>query len=129
MSIPTDRKYSATHEWFKVDGETVTVGITLFAADELTDITYVDLPAPGTAVEAGGEFGEIESVKATSELISVVSGEIVEINTALEDSPELVNTDPFGNGWMARIKASDLGPIDALMDAAEYESHCAAQQH
>jgi len=129
MSIPTDRKYSATHEWFKVDGEIVTVGITLFAADELTDVTYVDLPTPGTAVEAGGEFGEIESVKATSELVSAISGEIVEINAALEDAPELVNTDPFGDGWMVRVKPSNLGPINALMDAADYESHCAAQQH
>ncbi len=128
MSVPTDRKYAETHEWFKADGDVVTVGITQFAADELTDITFVDLPEPGTAVEAGKEFGEIESVKATSELVSAVSGEIAEVNTALADAPELVNSDPFNDAWMARIKVSDTSPLDSLMDAAAYEDFIAGQK-
>ena len=128
MNVPTDRRYSKTHEWFKVDGDIVTVGITQFAADELTDITFVELPEPGTAVEAGKEFGEIESVKATSELVSAVAGEIVEVNTTLTDAPELVNADPFNDAWMARIKSGDLGPLDSLMDAAAYEEFCAAEK-
>ncbi len=126
MSIPTDRKYLDTHEWFKVDGDVVTIGITQYAADELTDITYVDLPPVGTKVEAGKEVGEIESVKATSELVSAVSGEVIEINTALEDAPELVNDDPSNGGWMVKIKSDDLGPLEKLMDGAAYESHCAS---
>lgn len=127
MSIPTDRKYAETHEWFKVDGDVVTVGISQFAADELTDITYVEVLAVGTQIEAGKEFGEIESVKATSELVSPVGGEIIEVNSALSDTPELVNEDAFGTAWMAKIKVGDLSPLDALLDAPAYESHCAAQ--
>lgn len=128
MSVPTDRKYSPTHEWFAVDDDVVTVGITQFAADELTDITYVDLPKVGTLVAPGEEFGEIESVKATSELVSAVGGEIVEVNPELADAPELVNNDPFGAGCMVKIKTTDLSPLDDLMDAAAYEAHCASQE-
>ena len=128
MSVPTDRKYSRTHEWFAVDGDVVTVGITQFAADELTDITYVDLPKVGTLVEPDREFGEIESVKATSELVSAVGGEIIEVNPELADAPELVNNDPFGAGCMVKIKATDLSPLKDLMDAAAYEAHCASQE-
>ena len=128
MSVPTDRKYSQTHEWFAVDGDVVTVGITQFAADELTDITYLDLPKIGTRVKPSEEFGEIESVKATSELISAVGGEVIEVNAELADAPELVNNDPFGAGCMVKIKATDLSPLDDLMDAAEYEAHCASQE-
>lgn len=127
MSIPTDRKYAETHEWFKVDGDVVTVGISQFAADELTDVTYVEVSDVGTQIEAGKEFGEIESVKATSELVSPVGGEIIEVNSALSDTPELVNEDAFGAAWMAKIKVGNLGPLDALLDAPAYESHCAAQ--
>ncbi len=121
-ATPTDRKYSETHEWFKVDGDVVTVGITAFAADELTDITFVDLPGPGTKVTAGSAFGEIESVKTTSELLSAVGGEVVEKNAALADSPELVNNDPYGRGWMIRIRCGDLSPLKALKDAAAYDT-------
>ena len=128
MNIPTDRKYAETHEWFRADGDVVTVGISQFAADELTDITYVEVLEVGTPVEAGKEFGEIESVKATSELISAISGEIIEVNPALADAPELVNEDAYGAAWMAKIKAGDLSPLDGLLDAAAYESHCAAQK-
>jgi glycine cleavage system H protein len=127
MSVPTDRKYLQSHEWFKLDGDVVTVGITQFAADELTDITFVDLPSVGSAITAGGEFGEVESVKATSELLSGVTGEVVEVNAALEAAPELVNDDPFGDGWMVKIKVSDAGELDNLLDAGAYESYCASQ--
>lgn len=126
MNIPTDRRYSATHEWFKVDASLVTVGITEFAAEELTDITFVDLPEVGTQVQAGSPFGEIESVKATSELITAVGGQIIEVNTQLTDAPEIVNEDPFNAAWMVKIETTDPSPLDALMDAAAYQSHCAA---
>ncbi len=129
MSIPADCKFLDSHEWFKLDGDIVTVGISQFAANELTDITYVDLPAVGATVEAGKEFGEIESVKATAELISGVTGEIVELNGKLADAPELVNDDPFGEGWMAKIRVADAGSLEKLMDAAAYEKHCSAPEH
>ncbi len=119
---PNDRKYTATHEWAKVDGDLVTIGITAFAAAELTDITYVELPTVGTRVEAGRPFGEIESVKATGELNSAVAGEVVEVNSALAQEPGLVNSDPYGRGWMIRVRAADLSPCDSLMDAAAYEA-------
>ena len=121
MAVPQDRKYTQTHEWFKVEGNTVTVGISQFAADELTDITYVDLPEVDGEVTAGEDFGEIESVKATSGLFCAVSGKVVAINEELADKPELVNSDPFGQGWMIKIACSDLSPLEKLMDAAAYE--------
>ncbi len=121
MGVRTDCRYSQTHEWFHVDGNIVTVGITQFAADELTDITYVDLPEVGSEVRAGEPFGEIESVKATSELYTAVSGKVVEVNEKLAEHPELVNQDPQGEGWMIRIEAEDLSPLEKLMDAQAYE--------
>jgi len=121
MAVPNDRKYSQTHEWFKVDGDVVTIGITQFAADELTDITFVDLPAVGTHVEGGQHFGEIESVKATSELYCAISGEVVEVNQRLTDEPGLVNTDPLGAGWMIKVRAADLSPLQKLLDGPAYE--------
>jgi glycine cleavage system H protein len=121
MAVPTDRKYAKTHEWFLAKSNVVTVGITQFAADELTDITYVSLPEVGKTVQAGASFGEIESVKATSDLYSAVSGHIVEVNPRLANEPELINNDPFGEGWMVRIECADLSPLDKLMDAAAYE--------
>lgn len=126
MSIPTDRKYSETHEWYRVEGDVVTLGITQFAADELTDITFIELPKEGTRIEAGNSWGELESVKATSELYSAVSGEVVGRNAELADHPELVNEDAFGQGWMLKIRVKDLAPLGALMDAKAYESHIAA---
>lgn len=121
MAVPNDRRYSQTHEWFKVDGDLVTIGITQFAADELTDITYVDLPAVGATVQGGSHFGEVESVKATSELYSAVSGTVAEVNTRLADEPGLVNSDPFGAGWMIRLRCSDPGPLARLLDGPAYE--------
>ena len=119
---PADRKYSKTHEWFFVEGDVVTIGITKFAADELTDITFVDLPAVGSVVTAGRSFGEIESVKATSEMFSAVGGEVVEVNDELANDPGLINSDSFGAGWMIKVRASDLAGLDQLMDAAAYDA-------
>lgn len=120
MAAPADRRYTQTHEWFKVEGDIVTIGITQFAADELTDVTYVELPAVGKQVVAGGGFGEIESVKASSDLYSAVGGTVTEINKQLAEHPELVNTDPFGQGWMVRLRCADRSPLDKLMDGAAY---------
>lgn len=121
MAVPNDRRYSQTHEWFQVDGDVVTVGITQFAADELTDITYVDLPAVGDQVEGGSHFGEVESVKATSELYCPISGEVVAVNERLADEPELVNSDPLGEAWMVKIKTADRSPLDKMMDGPAYD--------
>ena len=121
MSAPTDRKYLATHEWHKLDGDTDTLGITNIAADELTDITYVALPKVGEKITAGGRFGEIESVKATSDLYSGVSGTITAVNEELTKNPGLVNTDPFEAGWMVKIKADNPAPeMDKLLSSEEY---------
>ena len=121
MPIPDDYRMTESHEWHHAEGNVVTVGITQFAADELTDITYVDLPPVGKPIESGGAFGEIESVKATSELFSAVGGTVTETNEALAEKPELVNDDPFGKGWLIKIQADDLAPLDALRDKAAYE--------
>ncbi|MGN6627161.1 MAG: glycine cleavage system protein GcvH [Tepidisphaeraceae bacterium] len=120
MSIPTDRKYLKSHEWHKQDGDVVVIGITQIAADELTDITYVSLPKVGTKVSANTRFGEIESVKATSDLYSGVSGEVVAVNDALNSNPGTVNTDPFGDGWMIKVKPSNPADLDALLAADDY---------
>jgi glycine cleavage system H protein len=126
MPVPSDRKYSQTHEWFKPEGDTVTIGITQFAADELTDITYVELPKVGAKVQGGSHFGEVESVKATSELYTAVSGDVIEANGRLNDEPGLLNTDPFHAGWLLKVRTGDLRPLDNLLDAAAYEKMIAA---
>ncbi len=123
MSVPTDRKYSDSHEWYKVDGNTVIMGITAFAAEELTDITYVELPEVGSECTAGSAVGEIESVKATSDLYCAISGKISAVNEELAEHPELVNDDAHEKGWMVKIESSDLAPLDSLMDAAAYTEH------
>ena len=129
MKVPTDRKYSESHEWFQVDdGDVVTMGITQFAADELTDITYVELPEVGATLEAGDTIGEVESVKATSEVFTAVEGEVVEINTALEDHPELINDSAFDEGWLVKIKADSLAGFETLMDAKAYKLFARAAQ-
>ena len=122
--VPAELKYSESDEWFSVDDDLVTVGITDYAQDQLNDIVYVEFRDPGDTVGAGESFGEVESVKAAAELYSVVPGEIAEVNTALEDEPETVNADPFGAGWMVRIRASDLAGLDGLMDASAYDAYC-----
>ena len=122
MSVPNDRKYRDSHEWFQLNGKVVTIGITQHAADALTDITYVDLPEVGTTISANHTFGEIESVKATSDLYTALSGKVVEINTQLNDHPEWVNSDPFGKGWMIKVEAANLGQLEGLMDAKKYDA-------
>jgi len=120
MSAPNDRRYLETHEWHKLDGDTVTIGITQIAADELTDITYVKLPRVGDAVSAGKPFGEIESVKATSDLYTGVSGTITAINTELNSNPGVVNSDPYAGGWMIKIKATNAAEVNKLLSVEDY---------
>ena len=122
MNAPDDRRYTETHEWFLVEGDLVIMGITPFAAEALTDITYVELPEVGTTVSAGGALGEIESVKATSEVFSAVDGKIVEINTELVDHPELINDDALEEGWLVKIKPKSLEPLESLLTAEDYAS-------
>jgi glycine cleavage system H protein len=124
MPAPTDRRYSASHEWHKQEGDVVTIGITQFAVDELTDVTYVDLPAKGKQLSAGKSFGEIESVKATSELYSAVGGEVIESNAALKDDPSLVNQDPYGRGWMIKVKVGPdaAGVLNGMMTGEQYNA-------
>src|SRR5438105_128360 len=117
MSVPTDRKYLATHEWLKSEAGLATIGITQHAADALTDVTYVDLPKVGAKVTAGKAFGVIESVKATSDLMCGIDGEVVEINASLSDQPDRVNADPFGSGWMIRVRPSNPGQLESLLSA------------
>jgi len=120
MSAPTDRKYLETHEWHKVEGDVATIGITQIAADELTDITYVSLPKMGTKLTANKPFGEIESVKATSDLYSGVSGEVIAVNDGLNNDPGLVNRDPFEKGWMVKVKMSNPAEAARLLAAEDY---------
>lgn len=120
MSVPNDYRYLQTHEWHKLEGDLITIGITQIAADELTDITYVKLPAIGEQIKANSPFGEIESVKATSDLNSGVSGTVVAVNTQLNANPGLVNTDPYAGGWMIKLKPSEPGQINKLLSAADY---------
>ncbi len=125
VDYPRDRRYSATHEWHKLDGDTCTIGITKYAADELTDITFVELPSPGREVAAGDAIGEIESVKAASELVTGVPGVVVAVNEKLGDAPELVNEDTHGEGWMVKIKVTDASALEGLMTAEAYEAQLA----
>src|SRR5688572_30182981 len=112
MSAPNDRKYLASHEWHRSEGDTVTIGITQFAADELTDITFVALPKVGAKLAANKPFGEIESVKTTSELYSGVSGEVTAVNEKLDSDPGLVNRDPYEGGWMIKVKAANPAELE-----------------
>ncbi len=122
---PEDLKYSKEHEWARVEGNTVVVGITQFAAEQLGDVVYVDLPEAGGEIEQFAKFGEIESVKTVSDLFSPVGGKIVEVNDSVKDSPEKVNEDTYGDGWLLKIEIADAAQLDGLMDAAAYESHTA----
>lgn len=120
-----DRKYSDSHEWVKVDGDVATIGISDYAQHALGNIVYVDMPEPGDEVNQGDDFGAVESVKAASDLISPVSGEVVEVNEELVDKPELINDDAFGN-WIIKVKLSDPSELDKLMDAEAYKKLCEA---
>ena len=121
--ILDDLRYADSHEWVKLEGDIATVGITDYAQHALGNIVYVDMPEVGDEVTAGEEFGAVESVKAASDLISPISGEVVEINEALEDNPELVNEDAFAN-WIMKVKVSDVAEIEGLLDAAAYAKIC-----
>ncbi|MEM1184899.1 MAG: glycine cleavage system protein GcvH [Planctomycetota bacterium] len=123
MGVPTDRKYSESHEWHKVDGDVVTLGITAFAADQLTDVTFAEMKGSGTSIAAGETVGEVESVKTTSDIYSSVAGEIVEVNPELEANPGVINEDPFEKGWLVKIRVSDASGLENLMDAEAYEAH------
>ena len=119
--VPGDLRYTKEHEWVRVDGDEAVVGITQFAADQLGDIVFVELPAAGKAMEQHATFGVVESVKAVSDLFAPVSGEVTAATEALAAAPELVNSDPYGEGWMLRVKLSDASQVEALLDAAAYE--------
>lgn len=121
MSTPDDRRYAETHEWHKLEGDTVTLGISQFAVEEMTDITYVEVDADQGHIGKGESFGEIESVKATSELYSGIAGEVVEVNQAVLDDPSLINADPYGKGWIVKIKPDDPSELDQLLSAADYQ--------
>ncbi len=122
LSFPEDVRYAESHEWVKAAGDTARIGITDYAQDQLGDIVFVELPDVGESFEKGAEFGTVESVKAVSELYLPVSGEIVAINEALEDAPELINNTPFSDGWMIEVKLDDSSELDALMDKDAYSS-------
>jgi len=121
MSYPSDYLYSKDHEWLRVDGDTCVLGITEYAQEELGEIVFVDLPEEGDRFSAADEVGTIESVKAVAEVYTPVSGEVVEVNSALEDEPELVNDDPHGDGWLVKLRMGDKGELDGLMSAEKYE--------
>ncbi len=123
---PDDRKYSKEHEWLKIDGDNATIGITAYAQDQLGDVVYVDLPQPGATITQFEKMGEIESVKAVSDLFTPASGEVLEANEKVVEKPELVNSDPHGDGWLVRIKLTDPGEADKLMSAADYDAFIAA---
>jgi len=120
MSAPTDLRYTRDHEWVRVDGDQATVGITQYAADQLGDIVFVELPDTGRDLEESKAFGVVESVKAVSDLFAPLAGEVIETNDALAQGPELVNSDPYGDGWMIEIELSDPAELDDLLTAAGY---------
>ena len=120
--IPADLRYTKEHEWVRVDGDVATIGITRHAADQLGDIVFVELPEVGRAVEQFAAFGVVESVKAVSDLFAPVGGEVVETNGALASTPEVVNSDPYGAGWMLRIRLADTAQLNALLDPVAYEA-------
>ncbi|WP_321439039.1 glycine cleavage system protein GcvH [uncultured Bacteroides sp.] len=120
MNFPDNLKYTSEHEWIRLDGEVAYIGITDYAQDQLGDIVFVDVPSVGDTLAAGEVFGTIEVVKTISDLFLPVSGEIIEINASLEDNPEQVNSDPYGEGWIVKVKPSDLSELDTLLDAPAY---------
>ena len=124
---PEDLKYTKEHEWARLEGDAIRVGITHYAQDSLGDIVYVDLPAPGTQVASGQAFGEVESTKSVSDIYSPITGSITERNPRLEESPEIVNQDPYGEGWMVLISPTNPGELDGLLSAADYQAFIEAE--
>ncbi len=125
MSVPENLQYTRSHEWVRVEDDVATIGITDHAQEELGDVVFVELPEAGATFEAGDSFGAVESVKAVSDLYSPVSGEVVEVNSALEDAPEKINDDPYGEGWILKLRASDTG---GLLSASDYEKVIEAEE-
>ena len=119
-SYPEDLLYHPEHDWARIEGEQATLGITWFAQDALGEVVFFDLPAVGTSVSKDAPYAEVESVKAVSEVVAPISGEIIEVNEALADAPELINEDPYGTGWMVKVALSDPSERDALLDARSY---------
>jgi glycine cleavage system H protein len=122
-TYPDDLKYHAEHDWARIDGDSATLGITWFAQDALGEIVFVDPPEVGTMISKDSSYAEVESVKAVSDVIAPLSGEIIEVNEALKDSPESVNDDPYGEGWLVKIRLTDPSEAGDLMDAAAYRDH------
>lgn len=121
MNIPANLKYTTDHEWVSLDGDVATIGITDYAQGELGEIVFVDVPTEGETVAQGEVFGSIEAVKTVADLLMPVEGEVIELNSALEDQPELVNNAPYGNGWIVKVRIADAAQMEALMDAAAYQ--------
>jgi len=121
VNIPTDLRYSSEHEWVRADGDIATIGVTDYAQDQLGDIVYLDLPAAGATLKQMEKMGEIESVKAVSDLFSPVSGEVLEVNQDAVDSPELVNAEPYGRGWLLKVRMIDATEVDGLLSAEAYD--------
>lgn len=121
MGVPTDLRYSKDHEWVRLDGDGATIGITEYAAAQLGDVVFVELPDPGSTLDQFGTFGVVESVKAVSDLFAPVAGEVVEVNGELAGRPELVNEEPYGAGWMLRLRIADAAQLEQLLDAPAYE--------
>jgi glycine cleavage system H protein len=124
LSVPSDLRYQRSDEWLRLAGSSATVGITDYAQDALNDIVYVELPSVGATFAKGESFGNVESVKAVSELVMPIGGTITEVNSALEKKPETINADPYGAGWFIRFTPTDAREADALMSASEYETYC-----
>ncbi|MBX3377920.1 MAG: glycine cleavage system protein GcvH [Phycisphaeraceae bacterium] len=122
MPAPSDRVYSESHEWHKLDGDTLTLGLTQFAVDALTDVTYVQMKPVGTKFKSGDIVGEVESVKTTSDIYCFASGEVIEVNAALADDPGLLNSDPYGKGWLIKVKVSDKSGLSSCMPADKYNA-------
>jgi glycine cleavage system H protein len=129
MNIPKNLKYAKSDEWIKIEAETGVVGITDFAQNSLSDIVYVELPDVGETFKQGENFGSIESVKAASDLYMPVSGEVIEVNDGLADTPELVNSDPYGKAWLLKVKVKDAAELNNLMDADAYTKYCEEREH
>ena len=128
-NIPAELKYVSSHEWIRVEGEgVVTIGITDHAQDQLGDVVFVELPEVGSSFALSDDMGVVESVKAASDLYAPLSGEVIEVNEELEDSPEQVNSDPYGDGWFVKLKLDDESELDALLDAAAYGEFCESEE-
>ena len=126
MNVPEGMKFSKDHEWIKIDGNQATIGISDFAQSELGDVVFVDVESDLEEINAGETFGSIEAVKTVSDLYAPISGKVLEVNEALEDEPELVNTDPYGDGWLIKVECSDLSQLDSLLSTEDYKKQIGA---